>query len=157
MVYRHEPDDAMRFEYSRAPETNARTWRGEHFTLGELGYLDEDGYLYLTDRVKDMIVRGGENIYSAEVEAVLIDHPDVQDVAVIGVPDDEYGEVVLAVVETTRPVGAEALINFCRQRLADFKCPSRIEFVDALPREPTGKLRKRYLRDAYWKGADRAI
>ncbi len=102
-IFRHEPDPALRFEYAGAPEATARAWRGEFFTLGEMGYLDDDGYLYLTDREKDMIVRGGENVSSTEVEAVLIDHPLVRDVAVIGIPDDEYGEAVLAVVEANGP------------------------------------------------------
>ena len=156
-IFRHEPDPALRFEYSGAPEATARAWRGEFFTLGEIGYLDDDGYLYLTDREKDMIVRGGENVSSTEVEAVLIDHPRVRDVAVIGVPDDEYGEAVLAVVEANGRVDEDELLAFCRERLSREKCPTRVDFVDALPREPTGKLRKRYLRDDYWKDADRAL
>jgi long-chain acyl-CoA synthetase len=136
---------------------NAATWRGEYFTIGEMGYLDEDGYLFLTDRQKDMIVRGGVNVYSAEVEAVLIQHPDVQDVGVIGVPDDEYGEAVLAIVEVRRDVDPQHLMAFCRERLSDVKCPSRIEFVETLPREPNGKLRKRDLRTKHWEGRARAI
>jgi acyl-CoA synthetase (AMP-forming)/AMP-acid ligase II len=112
-VYRHEPNPDLRFEYSGAPEATAAAWRGEHFTLGEMGYLDDDGYLFLTDRVKDMIVRGGSNIYSAEIEAVLIEHPGVRDVAVVGIPDDEYGEAVLAVIE---PAG---LFDRCVWRSAD--------------------------------------
>jgi long-chain acyl-CoA synthetase len=157
VIYRHEPDPALRFEYAGDPGATRKAWQGEYFTLGDMGYLDQDGYLYLTDRSKDLIVRGGVNIYSAAVEAVLIDHPDVLDVAVIGIPDDEYGEAVLAVIESaTRPDPA-VLIDFCRSRLSPDKCPSAIEYVDALPREPTGKLRKRYLRDQYWKGRERAI
>jgi long-chain acyl-CoA synthetase len=156
-IYRHEPSAARRFEYSGAPEATAKAWRGEYFTLGEVGYLDDDGYLFLTDREKDMIVRGGENVSSQEVEAVLIQHPDVRDVAVIGIPDDEYGEAVLAIVETDARVDAAAIIDFCQGRLSRQKCPTRVEFVDAMPREPTGKLRKRYLREAYWKDHARAI
>ncbi len=122
-----------------------------------MGYLDDDGYLYLTDREKDMIVRGGENIASAEVEAVLIDHPQVQDVAVIGIPDDEYGEAVLAVIEARGPIDEDEMLAFCRARLSREKVPVRIDVVDDLPREPTGKLRKRTLRDGYWEGADRGM
>jgi long-chain acyl-CoA synthetase len=156
-VFRHEPDPALRFEYVGAPEATARAWRGEYFTLGELGYLDGDGYLYLTDREKDMIIRGGENVSSQEVEAVLIQCPLVRDVAVIGLPDDEYGEVVLAVVEADAETDVQALAAFCRERLSREKCPTRIDVVQALPREPTGKLRKRYLREAYRKDQDHAV
>lgn len=156
-IFRHEPNPALRFEYSGAPGPTLKAWRGEFFTLGEMGYLDEDGYLYLTDREKDMIVRGGVNVSSQEVEAVLIDHPMVRDAAVIGIPDDEYGEAVLAVVEASDTSDADEMLAFCRERLSPEKCPTSIVFVDALPREPTGKLRKRYLRDTYWKDHDRAL
>ena len=156
-IFRHEPDPGRRFEYSGAAEATRSAWRGEYFTLGEMGYLDEDGYLYLTDRAKDMIVRGGENVSSQEVEAVLIQHPLVRDVAVIGIPDDEYGEAVLAIVEIDAEVTPEEILAFCQERLSRVKCPTRIEFIDALPREPTGKLRKRHLRDAYWKDHAHAI
>jgi long-chain acyl-CoA synthetase len=156
-IFRHEPDPARRFVYAGAPDATAAAWHGELFTIGETGYLDEDGYLFLTDRVKDMIVRGGENISSAEVEAVIIEHPGVQDVAVIGVPDDEYGETVLAVVERRGEVDPDDVLALCRTRLSAEKVPVRVDVVDALPREPTGKLRKRYLRDHYWKAAGRAI
>jgi len=151
MIYRHEPDAGQRFEYVGSPDATAAAWRGEYFTLGEVGYMDEDGYLFLTDRVKDMIVRGGVNVSSTEVEAVLIEHPNVLDVAVIGLPDDEYGETVLAAVVAPEGVSAQQLREFCQERLAAVKCPTRIEFLDELPREPTGKLRKRHLRDTYMK------
>jgi len=151
-IYRHEPDPGQRFEYVGSPEATAEAWQGEYFTLGELGYMDEDGYLFLTDRLKDMIIRGGVNVSSAEVESVLIEHPSVHDVAVIGIPDEEYGEAVLAVVVAPVPIDTEELLAFCRKRLASVKCPTRIAFLDDLPREPTGKLRKRHLRDTYARG-----
>ena len=156
-VFRHEPDPARRFVYVDAPEATEAAWQGEWFTIGEMGYLDEDQYLFLTDRVKDMIVRGGVNISSSEVEAVLGEHPDVQDAAVIGIPDDDYGEAVLAIVEARGKIDTDDILCHCRARLARDKCPSRIDVVAALPREPTGKLRKRVLRETYWKAASRAI
>jgi long-chain acyl-CoA synthetase len=156
-VFRHEPDPARRFVYVGDLEVTAAAWQGEWFTIGEMGYLDEDQYLFLTDRVKDMIVRGGVNISSSEVEAVLAEHPDVHDVAVIGMPDDDYGEAVLAIVEAHGPINTADVLTYCRARLASDKCPGRIDVVEALPREPTGKLRKRFLRETYWKAAGRAI
>lgn len=156
-VFRQEPDPARRFRYAGAPEATTSAWHGDLFTIGEMGYLDEDRYLFLTDRAKDMIVRGGVNIATSEVEAVLLDHPEVADAAVIGVPDDEYGEAVLAIVEPRAALDADSVIAFCQARLAPDKCPSRIDVVDVLPREPTGKVRKRLLRETYWKAAGRAI
>ncbi len=138
-----------RFSYRGAPEATEESWRGDLFTLGEMGHLDEDGYLFLHDRKKDMIVTGGSNVYSAEVEAVLITHAAVADVAVIGVPDPEFGEHVAAIVETMAPVSAEELVAYCRERLAHYKCPRSIEFVAVLPRDPSGKVRKRELRLRY--------
>jgi long-chain acyl-CoA synthetase len=137
------------FSYRGAPQATAESWRGDLFTLGEVGHLDEDGYLFLHDRKKDMIVTGGSNVYSAEVEAVLITHPALADVAVIGRPDQEFGEQVAAIVETRSPVTAEELVAFCRERLAHYKCPRSFEFVAELPRDPSGKVRKRELRLRY--------
>jgi acyl-CoA synthetase (AMP-forming)/AMP-acid ligase II len=129
------------------------------FRTGDAGYLDEDGYLYIHDRVKDMIISGGENIYPAEVENVLMGHPRVADVAVIGVPHDKWGETPKAVV--VRAEGAEIsereLIDYCREKLAHFKCPTSVDFKDAIPRNPTGKILKRELRAPYWEGQDRAV
>ncbi|HKA51919.1 MAG TPA: acyl-CoA synthetase [Candidatus Dormibacteraeota bacterium] len=150
------------FEYHRDEE---KTWAGRRsgfFTVGDVGYLDEDGYLFLCDRKADMIISGGVNIYPAEIESVLFTHPAVGDTAVFGIPDDEWGEQVKAVVEPA-PGSAPGqqlerdLIEFCRQRLAAYKCPRSVDFVDALPREPTGKLAKRRLRDPYWASTRRAI
>jgi len=142
IVYASQP----RFSYRGAPEATAESWRGELFTLGEMGSLDDDGYLFLYDRKKDMIVTGGSNVYSAEVEAILLAHPAVADVAVIGVPDPEFGEHVKAIVETSEPIEGDELVAWCRERLAHYKCPRSVEFVDVLPRDPSGKVRKRELR-----------
>ncbi|OLT21229.1 acyl-CoA synthetase [Actinomadura sp. CNU-125] len=147
------------FEYHNDPEktasvTNDKGWR----TLGDIGYLDEDGYLYLTDRRAHMIISGGVNIYPQEAENALVGHPAVADVAVIGVPDEEMGEAVKAVVRLTgdaaaSPALAAELIAHCRAELATYKCPRSVDFVDELPRDPNGKLYKRLLRERY--GADR--
>jgi long-chain acyl-CoA synthetase len=126
---------------------------------GDAGYVDGEGYIYLHDRVKDMIVSGGENVSPAEVENVLMTHPGVGDVAVIGVPDDKWGEAVKAIVVpagATAPSEAE-LIAYARERLAGFKLPKSVDFASALPRTPSGKLLKRALREPYWEGVGRRI
>jgi len=151
------PMGGVKFSYGGAPEKTAAAWNGDRYTVGDMGYLDDDGYLFLTDRKQDMIISGGANIYPAEVEAVLYRHPGVGDCSVIGVPDDEWGETVLAVVEARGSVNEEDLIAFCRENLAHFKCPRGVRFVDALPRDPNGKVRKRELRDPYWAGRERKI
>jgi long-chain acyl-CoA synthetase len=145
-----EPDQPT-FEYRGDPDLTASVHRGKSFTLGDMGYLDADGYLFIRDRAKDMIISGGVNIYPAEIEAVLTAHPAVQDVAVIGVPDPEWGESVHAVIEpaegvTPSPDLEAELMAFCRSRLASYKCPRSVEFRDELPRTETGKLLKRLLR-----------
>ncbi|MDF5757039.1 AMP-binding protein [Spongiactinospora sp. TRM90649] len=145
------------FEYHDDPEGTAATrdplGRG-WTTLGDIGHLDADGFLYLTDRRAHTIISGGVNIYPQEAENVLLPHPAVADVAVLGVPDDEMGEQVKAVVVPTRPEDAgpalaAELIEYCRARLAHYKCPRSVDFRDSLPRHPTGKLHKRILRDEY--------
>ena len=144
------------FEYHNDPEKTAAAFNEQGWsTLGDVGYLDDDGYVYLTDRVSHTIISGGVNIYPQEVENVLAMHPAVVDVAVFGVPDDEFGEAVKAVVQLTPGyVGddecASAIISYCRERLAGFKCPRSVDFVDELPRLPSGKLLKRKLRQLYW-------
>ncbi|GAB3989095.1 long-chain-fatty-acid--CoA ligase [Nocardioides marmoraquaticus] len=129
------------------------------FRTGDLGKVDADGYVYVEDRLKDMIISGGENIYSPEVERVLAEHPAVMEVAIIGVPDDRWGETVKAVV-SLHP-GAEAteqeIIDHCRAHLARYKCPGSVEFLEALPRNPTGKILKRDLRAPYWDGRERQV
>jgi long-chain acyl-CoA synthetase len=147
----------MPFHYRGAPDLDAQTWRGELFTLGDVGYLDDDGYLFITDRVKDMIITGGANVYPAEVEAVLFNHPAVGDAAVIGVPDPEWGEAVLAIVEPRTDVTADEIIEHCRNHLAHYKCPKSVELVDHLPRDPNGKVRKRELRQPFWAHTGRAV
>lgn len=134
-------------------------WPGGWFRTGDAGYLDDDGYLYLKDRIKDMISSGGENVYPAEVENAIMSHPDVLEVAVIGVPSARWGETPLAVV-VPRPgasVAPDALIAHCRERLAHYKCPTSVDVVSELPRNPSGKLLKRALREPYWAGQERAI
>lgn len=128
------------------------------FRTGDAGHLDKDGYLFLSDRVKDMIVSGGENVYPVEVENVLISHPAVRTVAVIGVPHPRWGETVKAIVV---PAGADAdpaaLIAFCRERLAHYKCPTSVDIVEDIPRTPSGKILKRDLRRPFWDGHERGI
>ncbi|HEX4906701.1 MAG TPA: AMP-binding protein [Acidimicrobiales bacterium] len=148
------------FEYHNDPEKTAssRDPKGRGWsTLGDVGYVDEDGYLYLTDRKAYMIISGGVNIYPQEAENLLTTHPKVLDVAVIGVPNEDFGEEVKAVVQLVEGVDASPelereLIAFCKTELADVKCPRSVDFVNELPRHPTGKLYKRLLRDKYWEG-----
>jgi long-chain acyl-CoA synthetase len=143
-----------RFEYYKAPEKTAGAYvgTGDYFTLGDYGYVDADGYLFLTDRSAHLIISGGVNIYPAEVEAELIGHPAVGDVGVVGVPDDDWGEIVVAVVEpqpgiAASPELAAELVEWCRDRIAHYKCPRRVEFTEALPRHDNGKLYKHQLRE----------
>jgi acyl-CoA synthetase (AMP-forming)/AMP-acid ligase II len=126
---------------------------------GDAGYLDEDGYLYIADRLKDMIISGGENVYPAEVERVLAEYPDVADVAVIGVPDQKWGEVGMAIVVPApgASVDPDALLAYCREHLASFKCPRSVSVVGELPRNATGKVLKRTLREPFWEGRDTTI
>jgi len=150
------------FEYFKDKAKSESARRGKYSTVGDVGYLDEDGYLYLSDRRVDMIISGGVNIYPAEVENLLITHPRVADVAVFGIPNEEWGEEVKAVVEpaagiTPGPELATELLQFCEGKLARYKLPKSIDFMDALPRDPSGKLYKRKLREPYWVGRERAI
>ena len=150
------------FEYWKDPEKTAEAHRGNAFHLGDMGHLDADGFLYLTGRASEVIISGGVNIYPAEVESRLLAHPDVIDVAVVGAPDEEWGERVTAVVvgATERPgddAFAQELIAFCREGLAGFKCPREIEFRGELPRDDNGKLYRSQLRDRLWSGTGRWI
>jgi long-chain acyl-CoA synthetase len=154
--------DGRPFEYHNDADKTAGS-RNRHgwTTLGDVGYVDAEGYLYLTDRKAHMIISGGVNIYPQEAENLLITHPKVQDCAVIGVPNEEFGEEVKAVVQPRdmRDVQGDAgraleaeLIAFCREQLSPIKCPRSVDFEAELPRHPTGKLYKRLLRDRYWAG-----
>jgi fatty-acyl-CoA synthase len=146
-----------RFSYHKDAAKTASTYRGDLFTIGDIGYLDADGFLFLTDRQSNMIISGGVNIYPQETENHLVVHPKVDDVAVIGVPDEEMGEAVKAVVIPARgavpgPELERELIEHCRQGIAHYKCPRSIDFVTELPRTETGKMAKRTLRARYWEG-----
>ncbi len=156
-------ESAAPFEYHNDPEKTAASRTPEGWsTLGDIGRVDDDGFLYLTDRKAYMIITGGVNVYPQEAENLLAMHPAVADVAVFGVPDDDFGESVKAVVQPadgveTGPEIAAELIAYCREHLAGVKCPRTIDFRDELPRHPTGKLYKRLLRDEYWASANRTI
>lgn len=159
-------ESAAKFEYHNDPEKTKSSRHPKGWTtLGDVGYVDADGFLYLTDRKAYMIISGGVNIYPQESENVLVTHPKVVDVAVFGIPNDDFGEEVKAVVQPKEmPADAAAadalakeLIAFCRSQLADVKCPRSIDFREELPRHPTGKLYKRLLKDEYWKAAGRNI
>lgn len=144
------------FEYHKEPAKTADFFDARGWSRpGDMGWMDADGYLFLADRSSNMIISGGVNIYPQEAEAVLTLHPAIRDVAVIGVPDKEFGEAVKAVVELKsglRPTDAlgKEIIDYCHARLSRFKCPKSVDFIDELPRLPTGKLLKRELRKHYW-------
>jgi long-chain acyl-CoA synthetase len=139
------------FRYAGDPELTESVYIGDLATLGDLGYLDEDGYLFVVDRRKDMVITGGANVYPAEVEAVLVAHPAIEEVAVVGLPDDEYGEIVTAVVVAAAgsSLTADDVIAYARDHVVRYKAPRRVEFVDELPRDPMGKVRKRDLRATF--------
>jgi acyl-CoA synthetase (AMP-forming)/AMP-acid ligase II len=141
-------------EYYKNPEATRQTQRGDWLSVGDVAYLDDDGFVYICDRKRDMIISGGVNIYPAEIEEALHRHPGIEDAAVFGVPDDEWGERVHAAV-APRPgttLGVEDVRAFCRQHLADYKVPREVSFHASLPRDTAGKLVKRVLREPYWAG-----
>jgi long-chain acyl-CoA synthetase len=144
-----KPPGGHRFSYRNDPEATDRAWRDDAFSVGDIGHLDDAGYLTITDRVSDMVLWGGVNIAPREIEEVLYEHPSVVDCAVFGVPDERDGEVLKAMVETTGSVTVEELADHVRSRLADYKVPRRWELVDELPRDPNGKVLKRLLRQAH--------
>ncbi len=145
--------------YWNLPDATRESLRDGWMHTGDAGMLDEDGYLYIKDRTKDMIISGGENIYPREIEDVLLQHTAIGDAAAIGVPDENWGEAVKAVVVLRNGESAEEreIIEFCRERLASYKCPQSVDFTQALPRNPTGKVLKRELRDPYGEGRQRRV
>lgn len=150
------------FVYKGDPEKTAASRMDGFFTVGDIGFFDDAGFLYLCDRKADMIISGGVNIYPAEIEAQLMVHPKVADVAVFGIPDEDWGEQIKAVVEpaegvTPGPELAAEIIGSLDGRLARMKWPKSVDFITEMPRDPSGKLLKRKLRDPYWLGRDRAI
>ena len=143
--------------YWRNPDATREAFVGEWLRTGDAGYL-RDGYLYIHDRVKDMIISGGENIYPAEIENVLMQHDGIADAAVIGVPSERWGEAVKAIVKCAdSALTEEGVIGFCRQRLAHYKCPASVDWIDELPRNPSGKILKVELRKPYWEGRERQV
>ena len=151
-------DLVMKGYWNRADAT-AETLRNGWLHTGDVGYLDEDGYLYVTDRKKDMIISGGANIYPREIEEVICTHPSVLEVSVVGVPDEKWGESVKALV-VTRPgmsVSETEIIEHCRRGLASYKKLSSVEFLEALPKNAYGKILKRELREPYWRGQARRV
>ena len=145
--------------YWRNPEATAETLRGGWLHTGDLGVMDEKGYVYILDRAKDMIISGGENIYSREIEDVILKHPAVFEVAVIGVPDEKWGEAIKAIVALKQGQKAtgEEIINFCKDYMASYKKPKSVDFIEVIPKNPYGKVLKRELREKYWAGEARRV
>jgi long-chain acyl-CoA synthetase len=146
--------------YWKLPQETARTIGADNWLrTGDAGYLDAEGYLYIHDRVKDMIISGGENIYPAEVENAIYGHPDVSEVAVIGIPSEKWGEEVKAIVALKPGASADAdsIIAWARERIAAYKVPKSVDFIAALPRNPSGKILRRELRVPYWQGRQRQV
>jgi long-chain acyl-CoA synthetase len=139
--------------YRRQPEVSAETLRGGWMHSGDMATVDEEGYIFIVDRLKDMIITGGENVYSTEVENVMYQHPAVLEAAVIGIPDPHWGERVHAVVvlKEGQSVEPDALADFCRRFIAGYKIPRSFEFVDALPKTGSGKIQKAEIRAAHWR------
>lgn len=149
----------MMKRYWRLPDATAEALRGGWMHTGDAGTVDDEGFLYVQDRVKDMIVSGGENVYPRVVEDVLFTHPAIADAAVIGVPDPEWGETIKAIVVLREGAAAtdEDIMEFCRGKLGGFERPRSVDFVAELPRNATGKVLKRVLREPYWEGHSRRV
>lgn len=151
-----------RFEYYKDPGKTGQAYRGNHFTLGDMGYVDADGFLFLTGRSAELIISGGVNIYPVEIDEVIIQHEAVADAAVVGVPNEDWGEEIKAVVEL-RPghhpddATRQSILDFARERLPGFQRPRTVDFVDALPRSAAGKVLRQQVRDPFWKGRTRSI
>ena len=140
---------------TKTKEAIVESW----FYSGDAGFFDDEGYLFIHDRVKDMIVSGGENIYPAEVENALMSSAEILDAAVIGIPDDKWGESVkgFVVLAADSSLSEDEIISYTRTQIAAYKCPKSIEFIKELPRNPSGKILRRELRDPYWEGVDRKV
>jgi long-chain acyl-CoA synthetase len=164
LLYLKSPDDGTDFRYFKDETKTGRAYdaEGTHFTLGDMGYVDDAGYLYLADRSADQIISGGVNVYPAEVDAVLLTHPAVSDACCVGIPNEEWGEEVRAVVELRESFDAcdalaAELVEHCRAHLAHYKCPRAVDFAASLPRMDSGKIQRRKVRDPYWAGRERRI
>lgn len=160
-IYMKAPE-AGRFAYYKDPAKTSSSYRGDYFTLGDMGYFDEDGYLFLTGRTAEVIISGGVNIYPQEVDSQIMQHEAVQEVCTVGVPSEEWGEEVRTVIQLKRGLTgsnqlSDEIITFARSRLPHYMCPRRIDFADDLPRLPTGKIQRRKVRDPYWEGRDKLI
>jgi long-chain acyl-CoA synthetase len=160
-IYMRAPDTG-RFAYYKDTDKTESAYRGDYFTLGDMGYFDEDGYLFLTGRTAEVIISGGVNVYPQEVDSQIMQHEAVREVCTVGIPNEEWGEEVCTVVELNSeflPSQAlqDEIIDFARARLPHFKCPRRIDFAEELPRLPTGKIQRRKVRDPYWEGRDKQI
>ncbi len=160
-IYMRAPDEG-RFIYYKDQEKTDSSYAGDYFTLGDMGYFDEDGYLFLTGRTAELIISGGVNIYPQEVDSQIMQHAAVLDVCTIGVPSDEWGEEVKSVIQLNKEFAPSVvlereLIEFSRERLPAFKCPRSVDFVDDLPRLPTGKIQRRTVREPYWESRDKSI
>ena len=145
--------------YWKRPEATNEAIKNNYFYTGDAGYFDEDGFLFIHDRVKDMIVSGGENIYPAEVENAIFGHPKVADVAVIGVPSEKWGEEVKALIvpkEGENP-SEEEIIAWTKERIAGYKCPKSVEQIEVMPRNPSGKILRKDLREPFWEGVERRV
>ncbi|MBK7656238.1 MAG: AMP-binding protein, partial [Betaproteobacteria bacterium] len=145
--------------YYKQPDKTAETIRNGWLHTGDIGHLDHQGFLHITDRQRDVIITGGFNVYPSEIEQVIWTHPAVVDCAVVGVPDDKWGEAVKAVVEVkpNAQVTAEEIIALCKEKLGSVKAPKSVDFLNSLPRSPVGKVIKKVLRDSYWQEANRHI
>ena len=145
--------------YYNQPEETAKAFAGGWFHSGDLAVVQPDNYIEIVDRAKDVIISGGENISSVEIEGVIYKHPDVLEVAVVGVPDSKWGEAPRAVIvaRSGTSVNEEEIIQFCRERMAHFKVPKGVDFVDAIPKTATGKTQKFLLREKYWAGMGKRV
>ena len=145
--------------YWKKEEASKETLAGGWLHTGDAGRMDEEGYVYIEDRIKDMIVSGGENIYSIEVESALMEHPEITDAAVIGVPDEKFGEAVKAFIVTKdgKKIEQEEVIEFSKKLIAGYKTPKSVDIVEIIPRNPSGKILKKVLREPFWEGKDRQV